>query len=96
MDQTSNRSILYRCLLAVALFISAVMLPWWVTGLVALVALSLSPAEEVLLAGLIIDVLYGAPLPTFAGIEYAATILAGILYVVGYLVRMYAKRTFRR
>lgn len=87
---------LYRILIAVALILSAVTLPWWVTAALAIAALSISPAEEVLVAGLIIDILYGAPLPIFGGIVYATTIMAGLAYVVGYLLRMYVKRTFRR
>jgi hypothetical protein len=78
----------------VLLLSSAVLLPWWCTFLIALWALTRSPAEEVILAGVIIDILYATPLPFAGGFEFAATAAALGAYLAAFPLRTFAHKTF--
>jgi hypothetical protein len=74
----------------IALFVSAVFLPWWVTLLVALYpSFRFAFYAEALLAGLAIDAVYHAPVPKFFNIEFAATLAAALILLVSFT---FAKR----
>ncbi len=82
--QPNNR----RLFVALLLFAGVLILPWWATLAVMALALWVSPAEEIILAGVMIDVLYGTPAP-YIGMEgWVVTVLACMLYAVASLIRV--------
>lgn len=97
LPKTNNSSkTLLRILIAIAIFLSAILMPWWVTVILAVISVLMNPAEEIILVGLLVDVLYGAPFIPMLGIEFAGTILACALYLLGYPLRSYTKQLLIR
>lgn len=83
-----------RILLDVAVFISLVLLPWWMTVLLVFVLLWYFPHfYEAIVAGFIIDSLYSAPLSSFGGFQLIFTLgsvfLFGIVEYTKTKVRWY-------
>lgn len=64
-----------------ALLLLAILCPWWITFLFALYILFHYPAYEVILAGVLIDTLYGGG-TEFWGVPFFATILFTIVAVL--------------
>ena len=71
-----------RIFLNVCVFLSILWFPWWVTIGFLLLLLGVSRAYEVLLWGVLLDVLYGAPLPDFFGVPLFFTLLCTLIVVV--------------
>lgn len=64
----------------IALFVSVVYLPWWLSVGIALVLLSVWRAYvSVILGALCIDILFGSPLLAFGGFAYLYTAIFSAL-----------------
>ncbi len=73
-----------RTIATVALFLSVFFLPWWITVLLAIVGiLFIQNFYEVVVAGLLIDLLYGTDTSLFFGFSAVFTIGALALVVLG-------------
>jgi hypothetical protein len=66
----------------IALFISIFLLPWWLSISFATVLLFYFDSYiEAVIAALLLDLLYGAPLPVLFGFRFVFTISVGILFL---------------
>jgi len=77
-----------RIMLNLSLLVSVLLLPWWISALVALVAVLMYRAYEVIFWGFVFDVLYAWPLPALANVSLVATTAA----VAMFLLAEYSKR----
>ncbi|MAF59613.1 MAG: hypothetical protein QF858_01140 [Candidatus Pacebacteria bacterium] len=75
-----------RLTLSILLFISILLLPWWVSGILALTLLIFRPAYEVIIAGLLIDLLYGN-VETLPEMLISFTTGAAALFIVMHILR---------
>ena len=69
------------------LFGSVLFLPWWVTLFAIAVFIALRFAPEVLFWGLALDLLYGAPLPSFFTVPLVCTLTAVVLFSAAELLK---------
>lgn len=84
-----------RIVLAILLLISAVAFPWWITAAIGIGALIVSSAEEVIVAGLVIDLLYGVSVSGWFFGAWAMTLLFGSAYFIALIIRFVYRRHFR-
>jgi hypothetical protein len=67
---------LKRIILNILLFVSILVLPWWVSVFLALAVLYyLRSFNEIVVYGLVWDILYGKFSPTFQILDYRLTLL---------------------
>lgn len=76
-----------RPLLAAALFASVLFLPWFVTLALALALVALANAYEVILAGFLLDLLYGVDGMFGVPMPFLGTTTAFILFAAAYLIK---------
>jgi len=87
-----KKQFLVRSLYAVALSIGVFFLPLWMTVVIALGGVFLFDSYyEVMVAGLLIDLLYSSPTPLLYNVTYIGTI--GGLFLFG--VNTYSKKFLR-
>lgn len=71
----------------IAIVVSLLFLPWWLTALVALCAVSLvGKFYEAILYGILFDALYGAEIG-FYGFSYAATLYTTVIALFANAIR---------
>lgn len=77
-----------KYVLGLSFLVSAVLLPWWVSVLFG-IGVTLYPGSGVvlLIGGVIMDTLFGAPIATLGGFAYLYTVLFSIIAAVVYLLR---------
>jgi len=83
-----HRRNLIRFLLNVLLFASVIWLPWWAVVLCALPLLFGYRAYEVLVWGVLADMLYATPVLVFANLP----LLFSMLFLLLFLAAEYSKR----
>ena len=71
-----------RIFLNGCLLLSALWFPWWVTMGFVLLLLSVARAYEVIVWGIVLDTLYGAPVPRFFELPILFTLLCTLVVVV--------------
>jgi hypothetical protein len=78
------------------LFFSVILLPWWVATALAVVLSTRYVAYEILVAGFLMDAMYGVAQSSFLGIElpfltgpFVFTLLFGVIFFVS----VFAKRS---
>lgn len=76
-----------RLMLDGLLILSVFLLPWWCVFVVGAALLLLTDAYEVILIGLLWDVLYKAPSEIFFGIQYILTVVFVVCALLGLLLR---------
>lgn len=87
-----QKGIIIRIMCGAVLFVSALFYPWWVIFLVAIMgSILFDKYYEVLVAGIVLDLLYSAPTPFLFDIPLVFTI--GGVIVFG--VNMFSKRFLR-
>jgi hypothetical protein len=65
------------------LFLSAIIMPWWVTLPMAIFfALRFKSYYELIALGLILDALYGAPMPVFYGHILVFSLTCALIFVL--------------
>lgn len=86
------RSSFLRFALDGLLVASVLYFPWWITLLIAVALLIVSPGYEVLLAGAALDLLYGDMGLFGISVPLISTVAALILFIVAFIL----KRNFLR
>lgn len=76
-----------RIIFNVSIGISFLYFPWWITALIGIVFVVSDQPFEIILWGVLIDALGGAPVPTFYNVE--------MLFTIGFLVLLIASRFVR-
>ena len=77
-----------RVLTILILFLSSVFMPWWVvTALVIISVAYFHAVASVIIAGVIFDTLFVAPVFSVYGFGYLFTLLFLILVIVGTFIR---------
>lgn len=72
-----------RLLQNAALIASILFLPWWVSLLASVIFLfNIENYYEIIGAGFLLDVLYGAPTAGFYGLEFAMTLSASLIFLI--------------
>lgn len=72
-----------RILYIVTFFVSIVFMPWWASMAFAIYLLAFYSAfSSVFIGAVLLDLIFGAPLHTFAGFSYLYTLLMTVLIVV--------------
>ena len=71
-----------RIVLSIIFFLGIFLFPWWLSALIALLLLIRYTAYEVLLGGVLFDVLYSAGAGAFFGVPYVGTLFATALFIV--------------
>ena len=84
-----------RMFAIVLLFLSIILLPWWVGSVIAVLLSTRYVAYEILFAGFLMDSMYGVMQPSFLSFE--VPFLAGpyvftLLFSVIFFVSVFAKR----
>ena len=77
----NDRNIWYRIFLNTLLLWSVLFLPWWVSVFFMVSLLVLWKAYEVLFWGFLIDVTYGASVPSYGTIPLIFTLLSVLLFI---------------
>ena len=70
-----------RVILNIALFVSVLFLPWWLSIVFMVILLVFYTAYEIVFWGLAIDMLYSAPVPLFANFVLIFTVFSLLLFV---------------
>lgn len=91
MIKTKNSTVGLRLIFDGLLILSVFLLPWWCVFAIGAVVLLLSNSFEVVLVGLLWDVLYGAPHEIFFGIRYILTVVFIVCALLGMLLRSVIK-----
>jgi len=73
---------LLRIILSISFFGSIFLFPWFVTVLLGIALLFLSSGYEVILGGVLLDLLYAAPAPAFFNTTFLFT---GVFFVLALL-----------
>ncbi len=77
-----------RLLTDLALFAAAFFIPWWlVVPCAVLCSLGLERAYEIIALGIILDALYGLPIPALGGFRFPFTALCTLIFLVGEFVK---------
>ena len=77
-----------RIFLNIGLFLIVLVCPWWVSIIAALVLLYyFKTFTEIVIFGLIIDILYGHFSPGFQLFDYRATLVAMILLLISIFLK---------
>jgi len=64
-----------RIVLDILFFLSVLILPWWISGLFALFLIFyMKSFYEAVLAGFMLDTLYGTPTQAFFGLQFILTV----------------------
>lgn len=84
-----SKHVAARILFDIVLIFCIFIAPWWIPLIAAVIILVRYNAYEVLLAGLVMDALYGAPIAGWYGIEFIFTLLLLVLVVSWYLLSPY-------
>lgn len=71
-----------RIIMNIALALSILFFPWWVTGLLAVLMIFMFQAFEIILWGFIADTLYGAPVAAYYNTEFLFTLLFVALLIL--------------
>lgn len=82
-----RRAGIIRIALDALLFMSVFVLPWWGTLGLALVLVALYTAYEVVLAGVLRDLLYATDFAPLGGVEFVMTIALCALLIASVLIR---------
>lgn len=90
--QTNSKGIVLRLLADLVVFGSAVLLPWYIFIAVALVCVFyFERYYEIILAGFIIDALFGVDRPILEGWRLAFTLFGTIVFLVAVFLKMRLK-----
>jgi hypothetical protein len=77
-----------RIIADIVLLLCVFFAPWWVTFLLAtIVAFSYSTFIEIIIVGLLLDLLFGAPGVGFFPFPFVHTIVGSVLYGVSVFIR---------
>jgi len=77
-----------RIIFDILLFISAIVAPWWFTGIFSIAILYyFKNFNEIILFGLIMDILYGRLSANFHWYDYRFTFLFIILLLTSYFIK---------
>ena len=73
-----------RIFFDILLFLSVLLLPWWVTLSVAVLGMTLfSRFVEVIAVGFLLDLLFGIPLHLFGGFQFTFASVFSVLFFLG-------------
>lgn len=73
-----------RVLLDAILFLSLFTTPWWVSVVIALAGVFFfTDFYEIIFAGFIMDIVYGAPNASFLNVQFISTVAAIFLFAGG-------------
>lgn len=79
---------LKRIIFDILLFISAIMAPWWFTGIFSIAILYYFKSfNEIILFGLVMDIIYGRLSETFHWYDYRFTVFFLILLLTSYYIK---------
>jgi hypothetical protein len=79
---------LKRIIFDILLFISAIVAPWWFTGIFSIVILYyFKNFNEIILFGLVMDILYGRLADTFHWYDYRFTLFFLILLLTSFFIK---------
>lgn len=87
-----GRNLLLRLALSAALFGSVLLLPWWVTLLLAIALCAIANGYEVILAGFLLDILYGGEGSLGLPMPFLSTSVAFVIFAMAFII----KRNFIR
>lgn len=77
-----------RIILDTVLFFSLFTMPWWVSCVVAIAGIFFfTDFYEIIIAGFIMDIVYGTANATFIGIQFTNTLAAGFFLAVGTFIK---------
>jgi|GEM_PF-3729229 len=76
-----------RILFNFALLLSLLYFPWWITALIGVLFIVSEQPFEIVIWGILIDALAGAPVPSFLGVEMLFTLSFFALLIIARLVR---------
>ena len=77
-----------RIALDLILFLSLFATPWWVSLIIALAGIFFfTHFYEIVVAGFIMDIVYGTPNASFFGIHFLSSIVAILLLVIGAFIK---------
>jgi hypothetical protein len=68
-------------------FLSIFFAPWYINIFFAIALTIVSSGYEIIIGGLIIDLIYGASVPEFFTSPFSFTIFFGILYFCSYFIK---------
>ena len=89
------RRILARSVFLLLMLAGIFLFPWWLSAIVALAgSIMFKPYYEVLLAGLIYDLLYAAPTDKFFGFVFVGLAAAFLFFIAGIFINRHI-RSFR-
>lgn len=72
-----------RAFADIALVVFVLTVPWWVTFLAAAALFFVFPNfYELIAAGMLLDLLYGAPVPRLFGVQFALSLFAFLLCIL--------------
>jgi hypothetical protein len=78
---------LIRTCVSIIFFLAILFLPWWVSLPVGfLLLLKYESFVEIVLGGLVIDLLYATPISYFFGFMYVSTVFALALFIIRYAI----------
>lgn len=88
MDKTKKTKIIKRIFFSILLILSVFLLPWWAVLVfsVTFVVFFEKPYEAIIAGGLL-DSLYGAPFMFFARVDIFFTIVFLLIFIVSYYVK---------
>lgn len=77
----------FRVILNVIFIIAILFFPWWFTLFIGVLLLVGFEAYEVLVGGLVADILYSAPVPLFLEFQFMMTAIFALLFVFAYYLK---------
>jgi hypothetical protein len=88
MYLSRNKPALIRIEIDIALFLLAILLPWWCSVVIAIIALFFfNGFVEAVILGIFLDSLYNAPVASFHGFQFIATSITLICFLTAALVK---------
>ena len=91
-DSNKRNIIIARIVIDIVLFLSAILSPWIITVIIAIYGTLLIPRfYEFVIAGLIIDLLYGAQVNSFYNFQYMFLVSS----IAAFMILEYLKRFVR-
>lgn len=76
-----------RIIFTILFFLSTFLFPWYVTVFFALALVVVAPGYEIVIGGLVLDLVYGTVVPSFFTSPFTFTILFGLTYIVSYFIK---------
>jgi hypothetical protein len=77
-----------RVVFDIVLFLSLFIVPWWLSLSVALVGVFFfSRFYEIIIAGVVVDILYGVPQASFFGFQYISSIVTVLFFIGGEYIK---------